>query len=71
MKHGVVRGWRQWRDKLKAPKKKYSEVVDGLRLSVVNVESGNDTIYRPYSNSSQLAVQVHESNSADTKVLLE
>ena len=32
-KRGVARGWEQCHDKLKALKKKYKEVVDGLRRS--------------------------------------
>lgn len=43
-KHGVVRGWKQCRDKLKALKKKYNEVGDGLHRSGVGVELDNDTI---------------------------
>ena len=42
-KRGVVRRWKQCRDKLRALKK-YKKVVDGLRCSGVGVQSDNDTI---------------------------
>ena len=43
-KRGVVREWKQCSDKVKALKKKYKEVVDGLHQSGVSVESDDDAI---------------------------
>ena len=37
-------GMKQYSDKLNTLKKKYKEVVDGLRRSGVSVESNNDTM---------------------------
>ena len=38
-KRGIVRGWKQCRDKLKALKKTYKDILDKLRRSGAGVES--------------------------------
>ena len=66
MKHGVVRGCRQRRLRRSTVK-----LLMGC-VSVSSTWSRTMTLYIDLiQSSSQLAVQVHESNSADTKVLLE
>ena len=44
-KRGVVRGWKQCRDKIKALRGKYKEIMDKLRRSGAGIDSDDEDLH--------------------------